>query len=191
MPSLGPNQNTAYGNYLRANSNRGFDWRYPALALGAPLIAAGAPALFGGGAVASTGGAAAATTAGAPTAATVGTGLTLGKVLNNPLTALGVNAITSLMGMRSANKANQYQADRNAEGLAAQLALERERIENEKAEAAATRAEDTRRWNAEEAYRVKQAADAEAERQYLLQRRARYDPMRERALRTVGSILGF
>jgi hypothetical protein len=147
-------------------------------------FAAAAPALFGG-AAATTGGAAAATTAGA------GKALTLGSILNHPLTSLGVNTVGSVLSARSQNKANQYQADKNAEGLAQQIALERERIENEKAEIAATRAEDQRRWNAEEAYRAKQAADAEEERQYMLARRRAYDPMRERALRTVGSILGF
>lgn len=149
-----------------------------------------APALFGGGGVAATtGGPAAATTAGAPSVASGG--FSLGRILNSPLAGLGVNAFTSLLGMRSANKQNKYAADLNAQGLTQQLALERERLENERREIAATREEDKRRWEAEEAYRVKQAADQEQERQYVRQRRARYDPMRERALRTVGSILGF
>lgn len=149
-----------------------------------------APALFGGGGIASTGGASAATTAGAPTVAGTG-GFSLGKLLSSPLAGLGVNAFTSLMGARSANKAAQYQADRNAEGLAQQIALEQKRLADERAELAAYREEQKRQWEAEESYRVKEAADKEQERQYVLQRRARYDPMRERALRTVGSILGF
>lgn len=95
-----------------------------------PTAAAFAPALAG---LFTGGGAAAATSAGAGavTAPAVGKLATLGKLFSSPGFSTAVNAGTTLLGMRSGNKAadqartDQLSANREA------IALERERLEME------------------------------------------------------------
>ena len=169
--------------------------RLATAAVGGLAGAAAMPALFGGGT--------AATVAGVPSVAgstvpAAASGMTIGKILSNPLTSLGVNTITSLLGARSANKANKYAVDRNAEGLARQIAMEEQRIAADAEERRLQRIEDQRRWEAEEAYKAKVLAASEDDRllnrSILEKRQARidaYDPLRQRAMRSVGAILGF
>jgi len=189
--------------------------RYRKIATVGALAAGGAaalPALFaGGGAAAPSFGIGAANTGTWTTAlpATVA-GSTLpaagaaakfsiGRLLSNPLTSLAVNSATSLLGARAQNKANQYAVDRQAEGLAQQLAIEEKRIADEAAERAAQRIEDQRRWEAQEAHNAKVLAASEDERLFARRmleeregRRAAYESQyRQPALRSVRSILGF
>lgn len=191
-------------------------WERGAKIASAAIIGgAAAPALFGGGAAASAPsfglgaantGAWASGVGAAPAVAGVAgstlpaaaSGMTMGKILSSPALGLGVNSAMSIIGQRAANNATRYQTDRNAEAVAKQIALEEQRLASETSERQAQRVEDQRRWEAEEAYKAKVLAASEEERLYARamadKRQARvdaYDPIRQRALRSVGSILGF
>ena len=193
-----------YRNYEQAMAAPRPFWKKaaPGIAamVGGPLAASALPALFGGGAASGAASTAASTVpaVAGSTLPAAASGMTIGKILSNPLTTLGVNSLTSILGARSANKANRYQVDRNAEAVAKQIALEEQRLAAEAEERQAQRIEDQRRWEAEEAYKAKVLAASEDDRMYNRgiedRRQARisaYDPIRQRALRSVGSILGF
>lgn len=206
------NYNTVYGRKFNEGEKSFNRMRNISLAAMGGIAGAGAvPALFGGGGVTSApawsmSGVSAPSFGAVPAVAGVGgstlpaaaSGMTMGKILSSPLAGLGVNSAMSLLGMRSANKANKYQVDRNSEAVAKQIALEEQRLASEASERQAQRIEDQRRWEAEEAYKAKMLAASEDERLYnrsiLEKRQARvdaYDPIRQRALRSLGSILGF
>lgn len=81
MASVGMNQQTPYGEYLRSHGNRGFDWRMAAPVVGMAAL----PALGVFGAAAGGGSAAggAATAAGAGGGMTAATGLGIGQILSS------------------------------------------------------------------------------------------------------------
>lgn len=125
-------------------------------------------------------------------------GFSIGRLLGSKGAELGAGLFTSIMGNRSASRA---QRDANAlteRTNAAQMALAERQFNTEQANFAADRADAIRRWEAEEAFRAKQFAAEEEER--LEQRRlrdereARLAPRREmsrQALLRVGQILGW
>lgn len=164
----GMNQQSAYGNYVRTHGPRGFDWRYPAIALGAPLAGAGVQALMaGGGAAGGAASASSAVTGGstaipagfsyAPAAAAgggaAGGGMTLGQFMN--IANLGVGIGTSIYGQRSQNRALQQQMQLQRDQYAAQMQAD-----------AQARDEDKRRWEASQANLVRQMAAEDEERAF-------------------------
>lgn len=185
---------TAYGQYLRSHGPRGFDWRYAAPVAGIAAMPA----------VAAVGGGSAAGSATLPAVATegigfssAGGGMTLGSLLGSRGFEAAMNAGTSLFGMRAQNRANRYAADANSRLMAEQIAMERERLRVQQEADAADRADAERRWAAEQAFAAKQFDAGEEERAYnrsLVEareaRRAAFRPYSERAMRTLGSILG-
>lgn len=115
MADNGRQQNSPYGAYIRANGKRGFDWRYPALALGAPLAGAAGSAVFGAGGAsipaAASSGVSAAPVAAAGAGMTGQTGLQLASLLGNIFTNLwGTSKATS-----ANNKATQATIDAQLE----------------------------------------------------------------------------
>lgn len=147
-----------------------------------PFAVAGGAALAGGGGAAAL---PAAATEGiefsaAPTA--TGGGMTLGRILGSRGFELGSNAITSLLGMRSQNRANRYATDANARLSADQIQLERDRIKRQEDVDAADRADAERRWLAEQAQRKQDYDALQEERTYrrtLDDRNVRLDDERE------------
>lgn len=202
--NLGVNANTPYGAYLQSHGNRGFDWRYPALALGAPLGGAALQAMFtGAGAAAGAAGAGSVNglpvtplassvpmhaASGVATAtlpkATSTLGPRLATMFNSKGMDLGVNAGLSLLSMRSQNKANDQA---RADALAAQreaLALQRQQLEQTAMNANLDR-EDARAANAALNELKKRELDAAEEerafnRSIVEQREARLAPYRQR-----------
>lgn len=189
-------------------------WRRKAL-----RTVAGGAALFGGGAALSSllapaasaglagGGAVAgpvASGAGASVAGTTGGGMTLGRIFGSRGFEAGANALTSLLGMRSQNRANRYATDANSRIMADQTRLEQERIRRQEEADAADRADIERRWVAEQAQKAQEYAALQEEREYNRSisdrqlrlddereaRRAVYRPYGVRAMRSLGSILG-
>jgi hypothetical protein len=198
MGYVGMNQDTAYGNYLRSHGPRGFDWRYLAPVAGIAAAPALGALLGGGGTAASVNGLPLVPHA-APVVAggTSGGGMTLGSLLGSRGFETGVNALTGFLGNRSQNKANRYAIDANARLTADQIRFEQERIRRQEEADALDRADAERRWNAEQALRAQQHAASEEERAYNRRlmdareaRRAVFRPYSERAMRTLGSILG-
>jgi hypothetical protein len=126
-----------------------------------------------------------------------GMGFSLGKLLGSRGFETGANALTSLFGLRSQNKANKYATDVNARLMSDQVRMEQERIARQEAAEAADRADIERRWMAEQA-QSKQEFDAlQEQRAYdrrILDeregRRAMYRPYSEAAMRSLGRILG-
>jgi hypothetical protein len=208
MAYVGANQDTAYGRYIRSHGPRGFDWRYLAPVAGiaaAPALGA----LLGGGGAAASG---SATVNGLPlvphaasvASGTAGGGMTLGSLLGSRGFEVGANALTSLFGMRSQNRANRYATDANARLTSEQLAFERERIRRQEEADALDRADAERRWQAEQERYAREHAASEEERAYRRTisdrqlrlddereaRRAVFRPYSERAMRSLGAILG-
>lgn len=180
------------------NRNKGLASWAPRLALtgiGGLATAGLGPLLMGGVGAASAGGAIAPAAAGK---------FTLGSLLGSKGMELGVGVGTSLLAQRSQNKANRYTTDRNAELTREQMRLENERLVRAEAAEAADRADAERRWQAEQAFQKSTFDATEEERAYNRsisdrqlrlddereQRRAPYRAASERAMRTLGSILG-
>lgn len=173
MADIGRNQQSAYGEYLRRNGNRGFDWRYPALALGAPLAGAVAPALFGaGGAAASVPGAVGASAAplgeGTVIGATGAGGMTFGNLLK--LGELGTGLVTNLIGQRQQNHALDQDASARANEFAQQMALLTQ--QNQQAQ---------RQWEAEQAQRAQDYTLTLEDRRMAQEDRARRNALEDAA----------
>lgn len=168
-------------------------------AVAAPFVAAAAPAIagaFGAGGAASLP-AAATEGIGFSAAPVTGGGMTLGSIFGSRGFEAAVNAGTSLFGARAQNKANRYATDANSALMARQIAMEEARIKAQQDADAADRLDAQRRWDAEQAFQAKQFAATEEERAYnrkLLDdreaRRAVYRPYSERAMRSLGALLG-
>lgn len=91
-----------------------------------------------------------------------GGGFSLGSLLG--VGKLGVDAFTGIWGAKNATKTAKYQTDITAKGIQDQLALERTRLADEKAQFDVTQAELKRQWEAEQAFRAQQFAVSEEER---------------------------
>lgn len=196
--------NSAYGRYLAANPNRGFDWRYAAPVAGIAALPAIGALAAGSGAAAGAGsvnGLAitpyAGSVAASGTGAATGGGMTLGRILGSRGFDTVANGVTSWLGNRAQNKANRYATDANTALMSRQIAMEQERIKAQQDADAADRVDATRRFDAEEAFKAKQFAASEEERAYTRKllddreaRRAVFRPYSERAMRSLGAILG-
>lgn len=177
---------SAYGQYLSANSNRGFDWRMAAPVAG--IAALPALAAIGGGSAAASG----AATAGAPAVSSAGGAFSLGSLMKNPLTGLGVQGLFSLLGQRSQNKAMDKQLASQNASLAKQMELEiADRAEQKRqfdiqqaAAKAALDAQNTmsaRQLSADEADRAYARQQSEYQRQLMEKREAYLDPYRQQS----------
>ena len=82
------------------------------------------------------------------------------------LANLGVGTATSLYGANKADKTARYQADLQATSVAEQMALERERLAEEKSQFMTQQDELRRQWAAQQAFQAKQFAASEDERLY-------------------------
>lgn len=154
MATTGLTQQSAYGDYLRRNGNRGFDWRYPALALGAPLAGAAlsaVPALGGGASSGIVGPLSSDGLSWAAPAAKAG-GMTFGNLLK--LGELGTGIATNLIGQRQQNHALSQDAFARSNEFAQQMALLQQ--QNQQAQ---------RQWEAEQAQRAQEYAMAQEDRQ--------------------------
>lgn len=125
-------------------------------------------------------------------------GSTLGSILNSDALGLGVGAVTNWLGNRSQNKSNKYVADLNAKNTSETLALERQRLEQEAQNANLDRADAMKMQEAINELKRRELDAAEEERAYTRSlveaRELRAAPRREmsaRAMRSLGSILGF
>lgn len=166
-------------------------------AVAAPYAALAAPPLIGAFSGGAGAGAASAGAASAGTAGTAGAAAG-GGILAHPLTGLAASGIFGAIQQRSQNKAND-RATAAQMGLAdRQLALETQRLADERTDQLAARGEDQKRWEADDAYR-RSALDAENEdraynRAITDRREARrmsYQPYADRALQLVGRYLRF
>lgn len=179
MANRTANDDTAYGNYLRSNGPRGFDWRYAAPVAG--MAALPALAAIGGGSAAA--GAAAAPSApaaggygalfggngaflggAAPHVATTAARFSLPNILR--LAEVGVPAVTGLIGMHAQNKANTRQFAAEQGNYNQQLQFAREQESERKAEAARVAAEEARRWAIDQQNQQRQMAAADEERAF-------------------------
>lgn len=162
----------------------------------------GSAAIIGGAGMAGMGGATGASAASAapsitaPTVAGAG-GSTLGSILNSDALGLGVGAVTSWLGNRSQNRSTRYVADLNAKNTTETLALERERLEREMANANLDRADALKMQEAINELKRRELDATEEDRAYnrslVEAREARSAPRREmsaRAMRSLGAILG-
>jgi len=200
MAYIGMNQNSPYGQYVRANGPRGFDWRYAAPVAGIAALPAIGAAFAGGSGFASVPGAVGASSAPLGTGTVTGgsgMGFSLGKLLGSRGFDTVANGVTSLLGMRAQNNANRYATDANSALMARQIAMAEAQIKAEHDANEADRADATRRFDAEQAFKAKEFDASEEERAYnrkLLEdreaRRAVFRPYSESALRSLGAILG-
>ena len=120
----------------------------------------------------------------------------LSKVLANPLFGLATGGLFGWLQQRSANKANERAMRQQMDMSNRQLALEQERLANERADMLAAREEDAKRWQADEAYRQSVLArdneQAGYDRTISEQRQNRlrtFDPYRQMALQRLGRYL--
>lgn len=120
----------------------------------------------------------------------------IGGALSHPLTRMGAQGVFGFLQQRSQNKAND-RATQAQMGLAdRQLAMETQRLADERSDNLAARAEDQRRWEAEEAYR-KQILDRdnaylEEDRGYQREREDRrraFAPYQQMAMARLGRYL--
>ena len=190
--------NNAYGRYMAANKNRGFDWRLPAAMVAAPVAQMAAPAMFGGGAAAGGGGAAATSAGTAAGTAATGAGMTLGKLWD--IGNLGLQGVSAFMGNRSNNRALDRQIGMQERQMAMQLQADAEARAEAKRQFDANQANEQRRMAAEDEERVfarteREAAqrDRDYQRQLIEQRETRRAPYRaasRAALGRLGDFLG-
>lgn len=153
----------------------------------APYAALAAP-LLGGGAAAATG------TAASAAAAPAASGLS--GVLSHPLTNLVGSGLFGFLQQRSQNKANDRAMQAQMSLTDRQLALEQQRLADERTDMLAARSEDQRRWEADEAYRRSVLEADNEERAYnraISDRReatrAAFAPYQQMAMRRLGRYL--
>lgn len=201
---------SAYGNYMAANHNRGFDWRLPAAMVAAPLIGSAAPALFGGGgAAAGAGGAGGYSSPGIfgslfgggatgnVIAPAVKSGLSLSSFLNAPATGLGVQGLFSILGNRAQGKAQQQASLMQLSALDRQLAADAANRADQMKQFEATQTDARAANAAQNELRRRELESAEADRAFqrklLEDREARLAPYRataEQARMTLAAMLG-
>lgn len=169
-PSVANGQISAgwYDNYMKDRRNAALKGTIGTLlGVSAAPYAIGAMGSMGGPAAASAaaGSAAPATAAGASGAVPAASSkFGLGALLN--IAGLGVGAITNLFGTKKANETARYTADMNAKSVAEQMALERDRLAQEKEQFLQQQDDAKRAWDAQQAQYAQQYATSEDDRLY-------------------------
>lgn len=117
-------------------------------------------------------------------------------LLRHPLTNLGAQGVFGMLGQRSQNKANDRAMQAQMSLTDRQLALEQQRLADERTDMLAARSEDQRRWEADEAYRRSVLEADNEERAYnraISDRReatrAAFAPYQQMAMRRLGRYL--